>query len=110
MSQLSAYKILWIQVLFDLPTNTQKERKSASAFRNNLLDLGFQMAQFSVYQRYSASKEIAEKYIRKVEKFIPESGKVHILCFTDKQYENIITFNGKKEKSNPKNPEQYELF
>lgn len=110
MSQLSSYRILWIQVLFDLPTNTKKERKAASGFRNSLLDLGFSMVQLSVYQRYCASKELAEKYIRKVEKIIPESGKIHILTFTDKQYENIITFNGKKEKSNPKNPEQYELF
>jgi len=110
MSQLSAYRILWIQVLFDLPTNTKKERKAASIFRNYLLDLGFQMAQFSVYQRFCANKEAAEKYIKRIEKIIPESGKINILTFTDKQYENIITFNGKKEKSNPKNPEQYELF
>jgi len=110
MSQLSAYRILWIQVLFDLPTNSKKERKAASAFRNSLLDLGFQMAQFSVYQRFCAGKEAVEKYIKKIEKFVPESGKINILVFTDKQYENIITFNGKKEKSNPKNPEQYELF
>ena len=110
MSQLSAYRILWIQVLFDLPTNTKKERKAASTFRNSLLDLGFQMAQFSVYQRFCAGKEVAEKYIKTIERVIPESGKIHILTFTDKQYENIITFNGRKEKSNPKNPEQYELF
>ena len=110
MTQLSAYRILWIQVLFDLPTNTKKERKAASDFRNALLDLGFQMAQFSVYQRFCASKELSEKYTKKIEKCVPESGKVHILTFTDKQYESIITFNGKKEKSNPKNPEQYELF
>lgn len=110
MDQLSSYRILWVQVLFDLPTNTKKERKAASQFRNDLLDLGFEMAQFSVYQRYCASKELSEKYIRKIEKVIPESGRINILIFTDKQYENIITFNGKRERKNPKNPEQYELF
>lgn len=110
MSQLSAYRILWIQVLFDLPTNTKKERKAASQFRERLLDLGFMMAQFSVYQRFCSGKEAAEKYIKKIEKLVPESGKVSILIFTDKQYENIITFNGKRQKENPKNPEQYELF
>lgn len=110
MTQLSAYRILWIQVLFDLPTNTKKERKAASSFRNSLLDLGFEMAQFSVYQRFCSGKEMAEKYINKIEKIVPELGKINILVFTDKQYENIITFNGRKEKKSPKDPEQYELF
>ena len=66
MTQLSAYRILWIQVLFDLPTNTKKERKAASDFRNALLDLGFQMAQFSVYQRFCASKELSKNTRKKL--------------------------------------------
>ena len=110
MQQLSAYRILWIQVLFDLPTYSKKHRKAASEFRNALLDMGFAMAQFSVYQRFCVGKEVAEKYIKNVEKIIPEEGKVHILQFTDKQYENIITFNGKSQRERRKNPEQYELF
>lgn len=110
MTQLSAYRILWIQVLFDLPVTEKKERKAATNFRNSLLDMGFEMAQFSVYQRFCVGKELAEKYIRAIEKIVPAEGKVHILTFTDKQYENIITFNGRKQKSNPKNPDQYELF
>jgi len=109
-NNLSSYRILWIQVLFDLPVGTDKQRKSATNFRNSLLDLGFEMAQFSVYQKFCNGTESAEKFIKYVEKIVPESGKVHILKFTDKQYENIITFNGKTEKKSPKNPEQYELF
>jgi CRISPR-associated protein Cas2 len=107
---LSAYRILWIQVLFDLPVLTKKERKAAANFRKCLLDIGFSMVQFSVYQRFCANKEWAEKYIKKVEKEVPEYGKIHVLTFTDKQYENIITFNGRKKKDGQKNPEQYELF
>jgi CRISPR-associated protein Cas2 len=110
LNQLSSFRILWIQVLFDLPVTSDEQRKSASKFRNSLLDLGFEMAQFSVYQRFCNGTEIAEKYIKKIEKIIPNDGKVHILKFTDKQYENIITFNGRAEKKSPKNPDQYELF
>ena len=110
LNSISPYRILWLQVLFDLPVTTEKQRKSATKFRNFLLDHGFEMAQFSVYQKFCNGTEIAEKYIKYVEKNIPESGKIHILKFTDKQYENIITFNGKAEKKSPKNPEQYELF
>jgi CRISPR-associated protein Cas2 len=109
MTQLSAYRILWIQVLFDLPVSTKKGQKKATKFRNFLLDCGFSMVQFSAYHRFCASKEYADKYIKAIEKEVPENGKVQILVFTDKQYENIISFYGKK-KEILKNPEQYELF
>ena len=109
-NSISSYKILWIQVLFDLPVTTKKQRQSATKFRNALLNLGFEMAQFSVYQKFCNGTELAEKYIKYVEKLVPELGKVHILKFTDKQYENMITFNGKANKKSPKNPTQYELF
>ena len=44
-SRLNAYRIMWLFVLFDLPTNSKKERKSASGFRKNLLKNGFTMMQ-----------------------------------------------------------------
>lgn len=106
---LSGYRFLWIQVLFDLPVVEFLDRKEAITFRNTLLNLGFQMAQYSVYQRYVSSKESAESLIRSVESSLPSGGKVHILIFTDKQYENMKTFVGKKWKKT-NNPDQYELF
>ena len=58
--QLSGYRLLWLQVLFDLPVTTQKTRKAATRFRHFLLDQGFEMAQYSVYQRFCYGKEMAE--------------------------------------------------
>ena len=107
---LSGYRILWIQVLFDLPVVTKKERKAATGFRNFLLDLGFEMSQYSVYQRWCSGKEMAETYMKKIEKNLPESGKVHVLTFTDKQYENMKTYRGKKKGKKPENPDQLTLF
>lgn len=66
---------MWLVVLFDLPVGTKKERKAASGFRLKLLDLGFEMTQFSVYLRFCAGKEQAESYERKIERFMPVSGK-----------------------------------
>ncbi len=100
---------MWILVLFDLPVLTPVERKEATGFRNLLLDNGFEMSQFSVYQRFCSSKEAAENYIKIIERSLPSGGKVHILMFTDKQYGAMRSFVGrKKEKKN--NPEQYEMF
>lgn len=107
---LSGYRIMWLVVLFDLPVGTKKERKAASEFRLKLLDLGFEMTQFSVYLRYCAGKEQAEAYERKIEQFMPASGKVHILAITDKQYENIRTYRGRKRERSAENPNQFVLF
>jgi CRISPR-associated protein Cas2 len=109
-SALSGYRIMWIFVLFDLPVGTKKERKAATKFREALLDLGFEMSQFSVYLKFSASKEQAEAVERHVESAMPSSGKVHVVQITDKQYENIRTYRGRKREHSPKNPNQLALF
>jgi len=107
---LSGYRIMWLVVLFDLPVGTKKERKAATGFRLKLLDLGFEMTQFSVYLRFCAGKEQAEAYERKIEQGMPTSGKVHIMAITDKQYENIRTYRGRKREQSPQNPNQFALF
>ena len=77
---------MWVWVLFDLPVLTSAERKQATRFRNDLLDLGFEMVQFSVYLRHVWSKEKAESYARQVGGLVPDPGHVQVLFFTGKQY------------------------
>lgn len=94
-------------VLFDLPVHEAKERKEATKFRNFLLDSGFQMVQFSVYTRLLSGKDAAQKHAKQIENNLPENGKVEILCITDKQYENIISYdscNKTKKKSLAEQP------
>lgn len=101
---------MWVQVLFDLPVVRKVDRKAATEFRNNLLDLGFQMSQYSVYMKFCATKDQTDTLVRKIELIVPDRGRVHILVFTDKQYENIKTFRGKTKENKQKNPDQYTLF
>ncbi len=101
---------MWMMVLFDLPVSNRKERKAASGFRNFLKDQGFEMAQFSVYARYTSGKEAVEALTRKVESVLPAEGKVDILQFTDKQYENIVSFRGRDREPDKENPKQFVLF
>ena len=107
---LSGYRLMWMMVLFDLPVLTKEERKDATKFRKFLLDQGFDMCQLSVYMRFCAGKEQAQTYTRRVQSALPPSGNVQIIYFTDKQYENIVSFTGRKRKSANKNPEQFTLF
>jgi len=109
--QLSRYRIMWVWALFDLPVLTKTERKNATRFRNDLLDLGFQMAQFSVYLRHAYSKEKAESIAAKVGNCVPESGRVQILFFTDKQYQLSQSYHGRcVGKPAQQKPDQLTLF
>ncbi|MDK9720214.1 MAG: CRISPR-associated endonuclease Cas2 [Rhodospirillales bacterium] len=107
---LCGYRLMWMIVLFDLPVQTKKERKEATRFRNFLLDQGFEMSQFSVYMRFCSGKEQAETQTKRIEKNVPKTGKVHIVYLTDKQYENIACFDGRKREPAKKNPSQLTLF
>lgn len=101
---------MWIFVLFDLPVGTKRERKAATKFRHSLLDLGFEMSQFSVYLKFCTGKEQAEAVARQVEAEMPPSGKVHFVGITDKQYESIRTYRGRKREPSSKMPSQLALF
>ena len=48
---------MWMLVTFDLPVETRKQRAAAAKFRMALLDLGFEMSQFSNYLRFCNGKE-----------------------------------------------------
>lgn len=101
---------MWVMALFDLPVITAPERKRATQFRNFLIDQGFEMVQFSVYARFAPSRERAETLTRRIGGAVPPDGKVDVLYFTDKQYEQIVSFRGKNGGSMPKTPDQLALF
>lgn len=101
---------MWMLVMFDLPVLTKAERKAACKFRQTLLDMGFQMSQFSVYLRHCHSQTQLDTYAKHVEAALPPCGKVHILQFTDKQYERILTFHGSSRQTDLKTPEQFTIF
>lgn len=110
MDRFSEYRIMWVLVFFDLPTETKKDKKAYALFRKNLQRDGFMMFQFSIYVRHCASTENAEVHIRRVKSFLPEFGQVGILCITDKQFGQIELFYGKKPLSVNSPGQQLELF
>ncbi|WP_193552297.1 CRISPR-associated endonuclease Cas2 [Oleisolibacter albus] len=101
---------MWIFVMFDLPVTSKAESRAATKFREFLLDEGFEKSQFSVYARFCSGKEQFDAYIRRIEANLPSQGEVHILTFTDRQYENIVRFSGRRRRKQQKNPGQLALF
>lgn len=109
---LSAYRFMWIMVMFDLPVTTKPERRAATKFRQWLLDQGYEMSQFSIYLRFCAGKEQVERRIRDIGKARPGKGSVHILSVTDRQFEQMTVFRG-KDRGHPRqqaSPDQLALF
>lgn len=66
MDRFSEYRVMWVLVLFDLPTETKKEKKAYVDFRKNLQRDGFTMFQFSIYVRHCASSENAAVHIKEL--------------------------------------------
>lgn len=110
MGRLSEYRIMWILVFFDLPTETKKDKKAYALFRKNLQKDGFTMFQMSIYVRHCASMENAEVHIKRVKSFLPDFGHVAIMCITDKQFGNIKVFYGTKPMVPNAPGQQLELF
>jgi CRISPR-associated protein Cas2 len=106
---MSGYRIMWMLVMFDLPVVEKRARDEATRFRKDLLDMGFEMAQFSVYMRCCVSKERTEALSGKIRGSLPSGGKVDILIFTDKQYENMQHYFA-RETLEPADNGQLALF
>ena len=104
------YRVMWLLVLFDLPTETKKDKKEYTKFRKRLMEDGFTMFQFSIYVRHCASMENAEVHRKRVKSMLPEFGKVGILKITDKQFGDIELFYGKRKSKTSTPGQQLELF
>ena len=107
---LSQYTLVWLYVLFDLPTETKQNRHDAARFRKDRLADGFTMMQFSVYIRHCASNESGTVHINRVKNLVPAEGLVSIVKVTDRQFGDMINITGRKKTPSPKPPDQLQLF
>lgn len=85
----SAYRMGWLLVMFDLPTNTSEERRKAAQFRSDLLDGGFLMVQYSVYIRPAVTLDKKERLLSYLRSIDPQTGDIRCLFITDHQWKNV---------------------
>lgn len=88
----------WLIVMFDLPTDTKEERRAATKFRNNLLDLGYLMLQYSVYVKCAVTVDKKNHYVRDIKLINPGTGNIKCLFITDTQWGQMVTIPGKIKK------------
>jgi len=103
-------RTVWVIALFDLPTETKELRRAYTRFRKDLLEDGFTMMQYSVYQRHCASMENAEVHMKRMGAAVPAKGEVRFLVITDKQFSKILTYWGKQRRAPQSTPAQLEFF
>lgn len=101
---------MWLVAMFDLPIDNKAARKHYADFRKALLRDGFTKMQFSIYIRHCASEENADVHFARVERALPPDGEVRILAITDKQFERMRVFWGRRRKPPEPPPAQLELF
>jgi CRISPR-associated protein Cas2 len=107
---LSGYRAMWLFAMFDLPVDKPELRHEYAKFRRKLLREGFTMLQYSVYAHYVASEEADQSYRKKVADAVPSHGQVRLLSVTDRQFEKMEVFVGKKRRPVEEPPMQLMLF
>ena len=105
----NSIRFIVMQVADNKSYHLEYQQKEATKFRNFLLDNGFSMVQYSIYTKLFSGKDACQKYYGQIRMNLPEEGKVDIVTITDRQYENIISYQG-KQKTEKKQAEQLELF
>lgn len=75
--------------MFDLPVETEDEKRAYRMFRKNLIKEGFVMMQYSVYVRVCPNRDYANRLEARIKKIVPLEGNVRLLCITEKQYEDM---------------------
>ena len=81
-------------VLFDLPTDTQEDKRQYRRFRKLLIKNGFFMMQESVYTRMLITPSAQQAVINIIKKNRPPSGLVQVLCVTEKQFASMECISG----------------
>ncbi|MEE0547122.1 MAG: CRISPR-associated endonuclease Cas2 [Peptococcaceae bacterium] len=81
-----SYRFMRIMVMFDLPVETEQQRRAYRAFRKYLVKNGFVMMQESIYTKIALNASAAQAIVGNLRKNKPPDGLVQVLKVTEKQF------------------------
>ncbi|MEP0369275.1 MAG: CRISPR-associated endonuclease Cas2 [Cyclobacteriaceae bacterium] len=110
LNRLNQYRVMWVMVFFDLPTETKADTRNYRKFVDVLEKDGFSRFQFSIFLRHCPSMENALVHMKRVKTHLPPKGHVGIIRITDKQFGMMEIFFSRKEEKPPEPVQQMELF
>lgn len=65
---MDKYNIMRMFCMFDLPVETEEQRRNYRLFRKELIQEGFVMIQYSIYVRVCPSREFANRIENRIKK------------------------------------------
>lgn len=92
-----SYRFMRTIVMFDLPTETNEDKRNYRKFRKTLIKNGFIMMQESVYCRMILNQSIERTVIETIKKNKPPKGLVQLMTVTEKQFAKTIYIVGQSE-------------
>ena len=84
-------------VMFDLPTETNEDKRNYRNFRKALIKNGFLMMQESVYCRLLITPTAEKAAVEAIRKYKPPKGLVQVLTVTEKQFAKMEYMVGESE-------------
>lgn len=86
---MSSFRFMRIIVFFDLPTETNEDKRAYRHFRKALIKDGFTMMQESVYTKLMTTPSVENSVKNLIRKNKPEKGIVQTLTVTEKQFSKM---------------------
>ena len=86
---MSGFRFMRIIVFFDLPVETNEDRRNYSKFRKVLIRNGFIMMQESVYSKLMTSPSVENSVNTLIQNNKPPRGLVQSLVVTEHQYNKM---------------------
>ena len=86
-------------VFFDLPMETDKNRRDYNRFRKYLIKNGFIMMQKSVYTKLVINNVTSHAMRQRIRSNLPPSGIVEMLEVTENQFSRIEYLVGEKQST-----------
>ena len=79
---------------FDLPRNTKEERKEATEYRKRLVELGFDMKQYSLYEREVESDTTKDHMNKILKNEVPDDGMITLYLLPNEVNDKQINILG----------------
>jgi CRISPR-associated protein Cas2 len=92
----SGFKRMWLVAMFDVPVTDSPARRAYRRLFAGLRRNGFLRLQYSVYARHFCSEAAARPVMRSLQSLVPRGGEVRLLLVTERQYERMWIFQGRK--------------
>lgn len=100
------YKFMRLIVFFDLPMQTDKDRREYAVFHKYLVRNGFIMMQKSVYSKLVINNVTSFAVKQRIKNNLPADGVVELLEITENQFARIEYLVGEEQQLTIDSPDR----